>query len=114
MDAFLGQFYEDKPVPRLVLLSHDAPNRELLAEAFCVKSGHRVEIATPKRGEKRELVAHALTNAREALGRRMAEGSAQAKLLAQAWPRRSSSTARRSGSRSTTTPTSWAPTRWAA
>ncbi len=81
MDAFLGQFYEDKPVPRLVLLSHDAPNRELLAEAFCVKSGHRVEIATPKRGEKRELVAHALTNAREALGRRMAEGSAQAKLL---------------------------------
>ncbi len=82
MDAFLGQFYEDKPVPRLVLLSHDAPNRELLAEAFCVKSGHRVEIATPKRGEKRELVAHALTNAREALGRRMAEGSAQARLLA--------------------------------
>ena len=82
MDAFLGQFYEDKAVPRLVLLSHDAPNRELLAEAFCVKSGHRVEIATPKRGEKRDLVAHALTNAREALGRRMAEGSAQAKLLA--------------------------------
>ena len=82
MDAFLGQFYEDKPVPRLVLLSHDAPNRELLAEAFGVKSGHRVEIATPRRGEKRELVAHALTNAREALGRRMAEGSAQARLLA--------------------------------
>ena len=82
MDAFLGQFYEDKPVPRLVLLSHDAPNRALLAEAFCVKSGHKVEIATPRRGEKRELVAHALTNAREALGRRMAEGSAQARLLA--------------------------------
>ena len=81
MDAFLGQFYEDKPVPRLVLLSHEAPNRALLAEAFCVKSGHRVEIATPQRGEKRELVSHALTNAREALGRRMAEGSAQAKLL---------------------------------
>ena len=81
MDAFLGQFYEDKPVPRLVLLSHEAPNRELLAEAFCVKSGHKIEIATPRRGEKRDLVAHALTNAREALGRRMAEGSAQAKLL---------------------------------
>ena len=81
MDAFLGQFYEDKPVPRLVLLSHEAPSRALLAEAFCVKSGHRVEIATPRRGEKRELVAHALTNAREALGRRMAEGSAQARLL---------------------------------
>ena len=81
LESFLGQFYEDKPVPRLVLLSHPIPNRELLAEALCVTSGHRVEIAVPRRGEKRELVAHALTNAREALGRRMAEGSAQARLL---------------------------------
>ena len=82
MEAFLGQFYEDKPVPRLVLLSHPIPSHALLAEALCVTSGHKVEIAVPRRGEKRELVSHALTNAREALGRRMAEGSAQAKLLA--------------------------------
>jgi excinuclease ABC subunit C len=82
LDAFLGQFYEDKPIPRLILLSHDAPNRELLAEAFAVKAGRKVEIAVPQRGEKRELVQHALTNAREALGRKMAESSAQAKLLA--------------------------------
>ena len=81
LEAFLGQFYADKPTPRLVLLSHDIPNRALLAEALCVSSGHRVELAVPRRGEKRELVAHALTNAREALGRRMAEGSAQARLL---------------------------------
>ena len=82
LEAFLGQFYEDRAVPRLVLLSHALPNTALLAEAFCVKSGHKVELAVPRRGEKRELVAHALTNAREALGRRMAEGSAQATLLA--------------------------------
>ena len=82
LDAFLGQFYEDKPVPKLILLSHDVPNRELLAEAFSVMAGRKVEIATPQRGEKRELVHHALTNAREALGRKMAESSAQAKLLA--------------------------------
>ncbi len=82
LDAFLGQFYEDKPIPRLVLLSHQVPNRALLAEAFCIQSGHRVEITVPQRGEKRALVQHAHTNAREALGRRMAEGSAQAKLLA--------------------------------
>jgi excinuclease ABC subunit C len=82
LDAFLGQFYEDKPVPRLILLSHDVPNRALLAEALGIQAGRKVEFATPQRGEKRELVAHALTNAREALGRRMAEGSAQATLLA--------------------------------
>ena len=82
LDAFLGQFYEDKPVPRAIFLSHDVPNRALLAEAFCDRAGRKVEITVPQRGEKRELVAHALTNAREALGRKMAESSAQAKLLA--------------------------------
>ncbi len=82
LDAFLGQFYESQAIPRLILLSHDVPNRELLAEAFCLKTGHKVEIAKPVRGEKRDLVAHAMTNAREALGRKMAESSAQGKLLA--------------------------------
>jgi excinuclease ABC subunit C len=82
LDAFLGQFYEDKPIPRLILLSHPVPNAELLAEAFCLKTGRKVEIAVPQRGEKRQLVAHALTNAREALGRKLAESSAQSKILA--------------------------------
>jgi excinuclease ABC subunit C len=82
LDAFLGQFYEDKPIPRLILLSHEATNRALLMEAFSARSGRKTEIAVPQRGEKRDLVLHALTNAREALGRRMAEGSAQATLLA--------------------------------
>ncbi|MEY4248381.1 MAG: UvrC, excinuclease subunit [Pseudomonadota bacterium] len=82
LDAFLGQFYDSQPVPRLILASHEAPNHALLSEAFSLKSGRKVEIATPKRGEKLDLVHHALTNAREALGRRMAESSAQGKLLA--------------------------------
>jgi excinuclease ABC subunit C len=82
LDAFLGQFYDSQQVPRLILLSHDVPNRELLAEAFAMKAGRKVEIARPQRGEKSDLVEHALTNAREALGRKMAESSAQGKLLA--------------------------------
>jgi excinuclease ABC subunit C len=82
LDAFLGQFYDSQATPRLILVSADPPNRELLAEAFSLKAGHKIEIASPVRGEKAELVRHALTNAREALGRRMAESSAQGKLLA--------------------------------
>ncbi len=81
LDAFLGQFYDTQPVPRLILTSHEVPNHALLSEAFSLKSGRKVEIARPKRGEKLDLVQHALTNAREALGRRMAESSAQGKLL---------------------------------
>ncbi len=80
--AFLGQFYDDKPIPRLILTNVDPAERDLLAEAFALKSGRKVEIGVPKRGEKAELVSHALTNAKEALGRKMAEGSAQTKLLA--------------------------------
>ena len=81
LESFLAQFYEDKPCPALILLSHDIGERELLEEALATRAGHRVEIATPKRGEKRELVEHALQNAREALGRKLAESASQARLL---------------------------------
>ena len=81
--AFLGQFYEDKPPPRELLLSHplaveDAP---LLTEAMSLKAGRKVVISSPRRGDRRKMVEHAYDNAREALGRRMAESSAQRKLL---------------------------------
>ena len=82
MAAFLGQFYEDRPIPRLILVNALPDECELLSEAFSIKAGRKVEIACPSRGEKRELVAHALSNAREALGRKMAESSAQTRLLA--------------------------------
>ncbi|MBC7167164.1 excinuclease ABC subunit UvrC [Phenylobacterium sp.] len=82
MAAFLGQFYEDKPIPRLILSNVEPADCDLLSEAFAIKAGRKVEIVKPQRGEKRQLVDHALTNAREALGRKMAESSAQSKLLA--------------------------------
>ena len=82
LDAFLGQFYADKPAARLVLLSHDIEDRELLERALCERAGHRIEIAVPQRGEKKDLVDHAAQNAREALGRKLADSASQEKLLA--------------------------------
>ncbi|MGZ3403380.1 MAG: excinuclease ABC subunit UvrC [Phenylobacterium sp.] len=82
MAAFIGQFYDDKPIPRLILANVEPAERDLLAEAFTQKSGRKVEINRPQRGEKRQLVEQATINAREALGRKMAESSAQTKLLA--------------------------------
>ncbi len=79
--AFLAQFYDDKPPPQLVLLNHEIPEQALVAEALSLKAGRRVEIAVPQRGEKRAVVLHAETNAREALERKMAESAGQAKLL---------------------------------
>jgi excinuclease ABC subunit C len=81
LSSFLAQFYDDKPPPKLILLSHEIEEAELLADALAVKAGHKVEVSVPKRGEKKELVAHALTNAREALGRKLADTSTQGRLL---------------------------------
>ena len=83
LGAFVAQFYDDKPCPRCVFISHDIEDRALLAEALSTKSGHKVDIAVPQRGEKKDLVDHALANAREALGRKLADTSSQQKLLRQ-------------------------------
>jgi len=81
LSAFMAQFYDDKPPPRLMLVSHDFEERELLAEALCTKAGRKVEVSVPQRGERKELVQHALANAREALARKLADTSSQQKLL---------------------------------
>jgi excinuclease ABC subunit C len=81
LTAFLTQLYDDLPPPPLVLLSHDLPEAGLIAEALALKAGRKVELHRPQRGDKRAAVDHAATNAREALERRLAEGTAQAALL---------------------------------
>jgi excinuclease ABC subunit C len=82
LEAFIAQFYDDKPPPKQVLLSHEIKGRRLLAEALELKAGHKITVKTPQRGEKRELVDHALVNAREALARRLAESASQAAIFA--------------------------------
>jgi excinuclease ABC subunit C len=81
LESFVGQFYDERPAPKLVLLSEEIPDAVLLAEALSSRAGFKVEISKPQRGEKREIMERALTNAREQLGRRMAENSAQRQLL---------------------------------
>jgi len=81
LSAFLAQFYDDKPPPRLILVSHEFGERALLAEALSAKSGRKVEVSKPNRGERKELVQHSLANAREALARKLADTSSQQKLL---------------------------------
>ena len=81
LDSFIAQFYDDKPAPRLILLSHEIENRALLEEALTTRTERKVEIRVPQRGVKSGLVEHALANAREALGRKLAESSSQMRLL---------------------------------
>ncbi len=79
--AFLAQFYDGKPPPPLILVSHAVPQQSLIAEALTQRAERKVTLALPRRGAKRSLMEQAQTNAREALGRRLAESSSQARLL---------------------------------
>ncbi|WP_434783320.1 excinuclease ABC subunit UvrC [Gimibacter soli] len=81
LEAFIGQFYADKPVPRQVLVSHDMPEMALLTDALSTHAGRRVEIAIPKRGRKADVMKEAIRNANEALDRRLAESASQTRLL---------------------------------
>ncbi|MBK8837361.1 MAG: excinuclease ABC subunit UvrC [Hyphomonadaceae bacterium] len=81
LTAFLAQFYDDRPVPKMILLSNDIEEADLMTEALELRAEHKVDIRTPQRGEKRGIVAQAQLNAREALGRRLAETQSQAKIF---------------------------------
>ncbi|WP_417519894.1 excinuclease ABC subunit UvrC [Minwuia sp.] len=81
LGAFIGQFYDNRTAPKQLLLSHEVPSQDLIAEALSVRANHKVAVLTPQRGAKKELVDQAVRNAEEALGRKQAEGAAQAKLL---------------------------------
>jgi excinuclease ABC subunit C len=81
LSAFIGQFYESRPAPRLVLTSHDVAEAELLESALALSAGHKIEIRNPRRGDQKDALDQAVTNAREALARRMAERGTQRQLL---------------------------------
>jgi len=81
LEAFIAQFYDGKDPPRLILLSDPVEDPELLAAALSEQAGRKVGLAVPRRGEKAELVAGAMRNARESLARKMSETATQAKLL---------------------------------
>ena len=81
LEAFVGQFYDSRPPPPLILVSHALPSQELVQEALSLRAGRRVAVACPQRGPKHNLVGHALDNAKEALGRRLGESASQRQLL---------------------------------
>jgi len=83
LTAFLGQFYENKPAPPDILLSHKLPEIDLIAEALSVRTERKVSASVPQRGAKRKLVDHTRTNARDALERRLAESATTRDLMAQ-------------------------------
>jgi len=79
--AFIGQFYENRPVPRDILVNHKPADAALIGEALSTRMGHNIKIHKPQRGDKMNLMRHAEQNAREALARQVSESASQRKLL---------------------------------
>ncbi len=79
--SFLTQFYDNKPLPKLILLSEEIEEKALLMEAFSLKANRRIFLSLPKQGERKTLVNHAYINASEALGRKLSETATHTKLL---------------------------------
>ena len=81
MDAFIAQFYTNKPIPKYVFTSEEVPSKDLLEQALSESAGRKIEVIAPKRGEKKLLIDRAVKNAEEALARKQAESASQAKLM---------------------------------
>jgi excinuclease ABC subunit C len=81
LEAFVGQFYDQRPPPPCIMVSHSLPNQPLIEEALSLRAERRVQVITPQRGAKHNLVRHALDNARDALARRLGESASQRRLL---------------------------------
>ncbi|SEJ29911.1 Excinuclease ABC subunit C [Sphingomonas sp. OV641] len=80
LTLFLTQFYEEVPPPRTVLVDRALPDVEVLMEALTTLAGRKVAIEVPQRGTRKRLMEQACRNAKEALERRLAESTTQAKL----------------------------------
>jgi excinuclease ABC subunit C len=81
LEAFVGQFYDQRPPPPCIMVSHSLPNQPLIEEALSLRAERRVQVITPQRGARHNLVRHALENARDALARRLGESASQRRLL---------------------------------
>ncbi|MEN3953046.1 excinuclease ABC subunit UvrC [Iodidimonas sp. SYSU 1G8] len=81
LEAFIGQFYDSRPAPATILLSHDFAERPLMEEALSLRSPVKISLLVPKRGDKARMVALAQRNAKDALALRMAESASQQQVL---------------------------------
>jgi len=81
LEAFLGQFYSTHEPPKLVLVSHEIENADLMAEVLSLAAGRKVTLSVPQRGDRAELMEAAARNARESLARQMAASATQGRLM---------------------------------
>mgnify|MGYP007000307868 len=71
--SFLMQFYENKNVPKLIILNQNILDKELIEKTLGNKEKNSVTITIAKKGIKAKVVALAEKNAKESLNRKLYE-----------------------------------------
>lgn len=81
LDGFLGQFYQNRPPAKLILLSEKIDHSEILTEALFKRYDLKTSIETPQRGEKKEAINRIIVNAEQALNRKRLDTGTQTELM---------------------------------
>ena len=73
MSSFIMQFYENKNVPKLIILNLDIKDKKLIEQTLSTKDKKNISIAIAKKGAKAKVVSLAEKNAKESLNRKLYE-----------------------------------------
>ena len=73
MSSFIMQFYENKNVPKLVILNHEIKDKKLIEKTLSSKENKSISITITKKGYKKSVVSLAEKNAKESLNRKLYE-----------------------------------------
>ena len=73
LQSFLGQYYSDKIVTKLILINKKIPEKKLLINALNKKSGYKINIETPLKGQKKIVLKNAEKNAEKELDKKFDE-----------------------------------------
>ena len=73
INSFIAQFYENKSVPKSIILSEDIKERLLIEKALSKKENKQVNISIAKKGSKLKVINQAIKNAKDSLNRKIYE-----------------------------------------
>ncbi len=81
LNSFVSQFYENKAVPRSIILSEEIKEKKLIEQTLSKKENKQVNISIAKKGSKLKVINLAIKNAKNSLNRNLYENQNNRELL---------------------------------
>ena len=81
MNSFISQFYENKAVPKQIIISEDIKEKKLIEKTLTKKENKLIHIITAKKGSRLKIINLAIKNAKNSLSRKIYESQNNKELL---------------------------------